>query len=95
VPYSRHAGSDFAVSGHGPLRLPVPESCKYCGAAGHVIVETIMLGRVVSLRWHCRSCEKQWPILVTQEYSGAERRVGAQDRRRRTRSDRRRRPKNE
>jgi hypothetical protein len=71
------------------LQLRVPERCVECGAAGAVRFESTIQADSVILTWCCAACSHQWPV-APDDRQRPERRVGVKERRRLTRTDRRR-----
>ena len=68
------------------LRLPVPEACPRCHAAGVIHLESTFQGGALYLSWCCRSCKYEWPV-TNAEHESIEGRQGERDRRRITRKD--------
>jgi hypothetical protein len=66
----------------------VPHRCLFCRSAGTVVVALRIWGGVVARCWHCRACERHWP-LSPEDHQAFDRRAGPADRRRATRADRR------
>ncbi len=62
----------------------VPRRCVFCRSAGTVVV--VWRGDVVR-SWHCRTCERYWPLSAN-EQQAFNRRTGPVDRRRATRARR-------
>ena len=56
-------------------------------AAGKVVLETAVKGKMAVLQWCCESCDKEWPVSPDEEQ--IDRRNGPGDRRARRRNDRR------
>ena len=67
----------------------VPHRCVYCRSAESVVVAMSIWRGAVARCWHCRVCERDWP-LSADEQKAFNRRTGPVDRRRLTRVDRRR-----
>jgi transposase-like protein len=74
--------ADTLAVATAPYRLRIPERCEFCKAQRTVSLQATPSGQTVALRWLCGACQRDWP--VTQE-----RRGGTDDRRRRSRTDRR------
>jgi len=70
----------------------VPDSCPACRISGAVALETTVTGREILLRWCCRSCSHGW-LVKDGEVTAAERRGSTPDRRRTSRTERRRPPR--
>jgi hypothetical protein len=70
------------------LSLQLPERCAQCDAVGTVALQQIIKGTSVYLSWCCGRCNAEWAIREG-EPQFVERRLGATDRRRVTRGDRR------
>ena len=66
----------------------VPAQCVFCHAPGTVEVGMSIWKGAVARCWHCRTCERDWP-LSPDEQEALNRRSGGADRRRMTRADRR------
>jgi hypothetical protein len=73
------------------VRVRIAPKCKFCLVGGHVTIETTVCGDIAVVQWFCERCQRKWPMLLGE--MKAERRVGAGDRRKRSRSDRRKRQK--
>jgi hypothetical protein len=67
------------------LSLRVPPTCPHCGAVGSVKLEQTIKGAMANLSWCCTACDTAWPI----NFTDAERRKPAHDRRKVPRKDRR------
>jgi hypothetical protein len=72
-----------------PLALRRPEECQRCGAKGTVRPEQIIKGDSVMFQWECSECHATWAVVRGDDASFAERRVGPDERRRQTRTERR------
>src|SRR4029079_5996125 len=70
------------------VRFRVADRCIGCGALNSVRLESTVTGNTVALAWYCHACGYQWPTRSA-ERATIDRRGGAADRRRTTRSDRR------
>jgi hypothetical protein len=46
--------------------LHLPDRCEACQAKGLVSLESTPIGSVVALRWHCRSCGRQWATTTAE-----------------------------
>ena len=66
----------------------VPAQCVFCHSAGTVLVAMSIWKGAPARCWHCRICERDWP-LSPDEQEAFNRRSGLADRRRKTRADRR------
>jgi hypothetical protein len=77
-----------------PVRFRVPALCKLCGALGAISAETTITRGSVRLMWCCRTCGEEWPIMRGEQHSIERRTAAVPDRRRTTRTDRRRAPNN-
>ena len=73
------------------LRLRVPERCLFCGAVGAVCLEQTIIARSVTVAWDCHRCGRGW--LVRPDELQLDRRSAEADRRKASRTDRRRRPR--
>jgi hypothetical protein len=70
------------------MRPSVPHRCVFCHSAGSVVVAMSIWHGALARCWHCRTCERDWP-LNPGEQQAFNRRAGPGDRRRATRTDRR------
>ena len=70
------------------MRPSVPHRCVFCHSAGSVVVAMSIWHGALARCWHCRTCERDWP-LSPGEQQAFNRRAGPGDRRRATRADRR------
>lgn len=73
---------------HNYLSLRLPERCAQCDAPGTVRLQQVIKGDAVFLSWCCSRCEAEWAIAEGEPHF-VERRAGVSDRRRLTRTDRR------
>jgi hypothetical protein len=69
------------------LRFKLPKQCPFCHAIGSVALEHTIKGGSVLLKWCCSQCSSDWSVKMDDQ--SEERRRGPQDRRRRTRKERR------
>jgi hypothetical protein len=65
-----------------PYRLRIPERCEFCNAQRTIALQPTTSGKVVSLKWVCGACHREWAVAQ-------DRRSGQRDRRRSSRTDRR------
>jgi hypothetical protein len=68
-------------------RYTVPDRCIRCGTAGAVELTARTTGGAVTICCVCRACQEMWP--ATPDEHAPERRTRPADRRRHTRTDRR------
>jgi hypothetical protein len=66
----------------------IPDFCAQCGARGSVQLEQTVKSALVVLNWHCRACSHEWLVTAMER---VERRTARAERRKKTRTDRRRR----
>jgi hypothetical protein len=66
----------------------VPARCVFCHSPRTVVVAMSIWKGALARCWHCRTCERDWP-LSPDEQKAFNRRSGPADRRRATRADRR------
>ena len=69
------------------LALRIPDACRFCGTTTPIVPRYVVRGTVALVLWSCVACERQWS--VTSEDVQHERRRELPDRRRATRTDRR------
>jgi hypothetical protein len=69
--------------------LRIPECCPQCNSLGTIQLHHIIRGTVVQLSWTCGNCDAEWAI-ANGDPCFTERRIGAPDRRRGRRIERRR-----
>ena len=69
------------------LRVQLPLKCPFCGVEASVRPEQIIKGLSVLTALYCDSCQSEWPTVQPAPLREERRRIP--DRRRMTRSDRR------
>lgn len=69
------------------FRVQLPLKCPFCGVEANVHPEQIIKGLSVLTAWYCGSCQNDWPTVQPAHPREERRRIP--DRRRMTRSDRR------
>jgi hypothetical protein len=72
------------------LKLRVPSACPSCRTAGGIAIKTDVARGTASLTWVCSACRAEWAVTDGDNQAIPERRQGARDRRRSSRTDRRR-----
>ena len=60
--HSRTRGGDLQLP-LSPVRLAVPLQCPKCGEAHTIYPMPLMRETVVDLRWFCRNCHHEWPVV--------------------------------
>ena len=71
----------MVIASSGP-----PARCPFCGAAEIVAAARVVQGAVVRC-WRCGQCDREWAVKPQENHP--DRRIGPQDRRAKTRADRR------
>jgi hypothetical protein len=65
----------------------VPDRCPKCEKPGAVTLEQTLKGNVIAVMWCCKLCGEEWPVTPSDHTE--RRRGGVEDRRKGTRTDRR------